>query len=217
MIYIGETQVLGSYLGEEQAEEVFVGEEVVISGTTSGDTPAPMGDIIMVDNISAAEMGWDITKHIELPLTMTTGTSFYLQGLTYGPGDRAIGYSWEDIGDPGYDGIDFRAIFAQDGYLLFDLNAERMMTGGTHLGDPGYEFALGIGNYYIYDAYDGVMLLSGTPESTIAAPNQKIRVDVSSFYLKKVEVYEDGIKVFDGYPAIEVGPESAYTHSQRPA
>ena len=55
---------------------------------------------------------------------------------------------------------------------------------------------------------DGVLLCSGATQSSVLNPTIKIKVDVSSFYLQSLKIYEGNTLVFNGLPCIDEEDDS---------
>lgn len=197
---IGYEEVIAVSVGEDIVTDIIQNNETIYSGET---TPSIQSGITLVDDIEAETMGWNINNHIVLPYTMTTSTSMRVIAQYAGmDNDRVVGFSWEDDGSTISDEEDCRPFFLS-GYIYFDLNAERLYTVDPFL-TTGNDFDLTFGNYYIYDNSGSTQLFAGTTQSAISRDDVYIRVDVSTIFLKGVQIRQNGTLVFDGKAAIQV-------------
>lgn len=198
MIYIGGTQIVGSYLGQEQTDKVYVGSEVVISGS-------PSYDWVQVSNITSDKSqfnGWEHQKHLQLPFMMTTGTSIRIKYQLHTDKnypDRICGYSWED------DWINAGPVTITDeddyrlfGSIMLDINDGRI-EGGAGISVCVVN-DITFGNNFIYDNVTNKSIAEGAPVSTLTNPNFCL-VDLSCIYLFGIQVFENGNLAFDLVPA----------------
>ena len=210
---IGNEEILAVYWGQDKVNAIIQGEdEVIYSGATPTPEPdpGPQPEVpTIVYDIETQGLGWNVGNHIELPFTLTTGTTIEIEGETYEDSDRVVGFSWEDEGGdesegPISDGDDFRLMFNDNGFL-YDYNDQRLQyyPANPTFSTPGHKFGLRIGNYYVYDSINGVYLVSGVTQSSVLNPTIKLKVDVGSFYLQGLKIYEGNTLVFNGLPCID--------------
>lgn len=144
---------------------------------------------------------WSAVNCLTIPIVLGQNSSFRLiyenkDGQTANNTDRLIGYTWEDTdiyGNLISDGADWRA-FASSYY---DCGPDRAYTNIPYstLSD------LTFGNYYIYDNANQQYYYIGN-EETIST-EAYLRCDLDCIKIKGLYIYDDGVEVFHGVPAMD--------------
>ena len=163
----------------------------------SGTTKIFFADYIHTDTLQA-----DSRDRINTGIYPTTATTFRVKGLGKGlsAGYELVGFDLNDAGEES----DYRLFcYSTSGEILgFDWYSERITNenwGGLTDG-KGIDFTCS--NYQVYDNINETVLLSGSPQSNMQQ-GIPIYVNVASWWLKGLEIWEGNTKVFDGVAAYD--------------
>lgn len=163
----------------------------------SGTTKIFFADYIHTDTLQA-----DSRDRIDTGIYPTTATTFRVKGLGKGlsAGYELVGFDLNDAGEES----DYRLFcYSTSGEILgFDWYSERITNenwGGLTDG-KGIDFTCS--NYQVYDNINETVLISGSPQSNMAQ-GVPIYVNVASWWLKGLEIWEGNTKVFDGVAAYD--------------
>lgn len=131
------------------------------------------------------------TKHFIDTLVMhTTGTSFRVKGIVkYNNGEVVVGYQTNDNSD-------YRLFWA-DRKPYYDINSRRLENYPQMPEDSFVDF-------YCYNygfSLNGNTLGTGQTQTSITAP-ETIKVDIGSWWLQSLEIWDGETKVFDGQAAV---------------
>ena len=149
-------------------------------------------------------------QYIETGIYPTTATTMRIkfQGKGLGAYGKILGFSFsseEPVWKSASDSTDYRFSNYDINYrkILFDYNNQRIDLSNQPYFDNGYDSDLTFGNYYIYDNDLGVNIGTGTTQTTQATTTIPIMVNVSTIWLKSLEIWEGQTKVFDGKAAYD--------------
>ena len=129
---------------------------------------------------------------IDTGIIPTTATTFRVQGMYkgYTQSNVVVGYSDRDSAD-------YR-LFWVGLNTYYDFNDNRVNVSKRF--DSGDKIDITCGNYYAKTGSTQEVFLSGVTQTTIDDPHT-IKVDVGSWWLKALEIWEGETKVFDGRAA----------------
>lgn len=163
----------------------------------SGTTKIFFADYIHTDTLQA-----DSRDRIDTGIYPTTATTFRVKGLGKGlsAGYELVGF---DLNDAGEDS-DYRLFcYSTSGENLgFDWYSQRITNENWGGLTDGKSIDLTCSNYQVYDNINETVLLSGSPQSNMSQ-GIPIYVNVGSWWLKGLEIWEGNTKVFDGVAAYD--------------
>lgn len=147
--------------------------------------------VIYVDYIHETTLTANTKHFIDTLVMHTTGTSFRVKGIVkYGNGEVIVGYQTSDNSD-------YR-LFWTDRKPYYDINSRRLENYPQMPQDSFVDF-------YCYNygfSLNGNTLGTGQTQTSITAP-ETIKVDVGSWWLQSLEIWDGETKVFDGHAAVE--------------
>ncbi len=138
-------------------------------------------------------------SYIDTLITPTTATTFRVVGMGkgYGQGNTIVGYQDNDWAD-------YRLFWHgwNGGTLCFDFNNDRIENGNWGGAMNGRFIDVTCTNYSVSSG--GTMIAQGTTQSSIDDPHT-IKVDVGTWWLKSLQIWEGQTLVFNGQAAIDEG------------
>jgi len=147
--------------------------------------------VIYVDYIHETTLTANTKHFIDTLVMHTTGTSFRVKGIIkYNNGDVIVGYQTSDDSD-------YRLFWA-DRKPYYDINNRRLENYPVIPQDSFVDF-------YCYNygfSLNGTTLGTGQTQTSITAP-ETIKVDIGSWWLQSLEIWDGETKVFDGHAAVE--------------
>lgn len=146
--------------------------------------------VILVDYIHETTLTADTKHFIDTLVMHTTGTSFRVKGIVkYGNGDVIVGYQTNDSSD-------YR-LFWTGRNPYYDINNARLGPYSNMAENTKVDF-------YCYNygfSLNGTTLGTGQTQTSITAP-ETIKVDIGSWWLQSLEIWDGETKVFDGHAAV---------------
>lgn len=198
----GSTAVLG--VGSFSANGTYFSSTDNLDGYSAITVSVPQTGsskvISLVDYVHTDILSDDANdKYLDTGIIPTTATTFRVQGMTkgYGQGNAIVGYTYNDSED-------YRLFwwnwYSTGSHLTFDFNNQRIDNrwGGSY---DGRIVDITCSNYQAVSG-DGTTLMTGTTQTTIDDPHT-ILIDVGSWWAKSLEIWDNGVKVFDGQAAID--------------
>ena len=147
--------------------------------------------VIYVDYIHETTLTANTKHFIDTLVMHTTGTSFRVKGIVkYANGDVIVGYQTNDNSD-------YRLFWAGR-QPYYDINSARLGPYSTMAENTKVDF-------YCYNygfSLNGTTLGTGQTQTSITAP-ETIKVDIGSWWLQSLEIWDGETKVFDGHAAVE--------------
>ena len=132
----------------------------------------------------------DTNHRIDTGILPTTSTVFRFKGKFVGYDQGGV---W--VGTQGSsDSNDYRFFYANSYY--FDWNSGRLSGGKLNNGDI---IDVTCSNYRMYDNVNDRVISSGSTQNSV--PQYNILVDVGSLWVKSLEIWDNGVLVFDGRAA----------------
>jgi len=208
-IWEGQTKVFdGKAAIDDATGHIGLFDDVTGQLVYNPDLTMGYGEVQKVNYICTNPLSGRTNQYIETGIYPTTATTMRIkfQGKGIGAYGKILGFSfsseepvWKSASDStdyrfsNYD-IDYRIIF-------FDYNNQRIELRNQPYFDDGNESDLTFGNYYIYDNDLGVNIVTGTTQTTQATTTIPIMVNVSTIWLKSLEIWQGNTKVFDGSAA----------------
>ena len=163
----------------------------------SGTTKIFFADYIHTETLQA-----DSRDRINTGIYPTTATTFRVKGLGKGlsAGYELVGFDLNDAGEES----DYRLFcYSTSGEILgFDWYSERITNENWGGLTDGKSIDFTCSNYQVYDNINETVLISGSPQSNMAQ-GIPIYVNVGSWWLKGLEIWEGNTKVFDGVAAYD--------------
>lgn len=147
--------------------------------------------VIYVDYIHETTLTSETKHFIDTLVMHTTGTSFRVKGVVkYSNGNVIVGYLTDDSSD-------YRLFWAgRNPY--YDINNTRLGPYSNMAENTKVDF-------YCYNygfSLNGNTLGTGQTQTSITAP-ETIKVDIGSWWLNSLEIWDGETKVFDGHAAVE--------------
>lgn len=136
------------------------------------------------------------TYHIDTNIIPTTGTTMRVRGMSkgYDNGNTIIGHT-EDLPYPHFRG------FWTNGNIYFDNAYHSGRIQATWSGNTdGNPIDITFANFSIYDNITETMLATGSTYYGIPS-SETLKVDVASWWVKQIEIWDGETKVFDGVAA----------------
>ena len=163
----------------------------------SGTTKIFFADYIHTDTLQETS-----SDRIDTGIYPTTATTFRVKGLGKGlpAGNELVGFNLYDAGEES----DYRLFcYSTSGEILgFDWYSERITNENWGGLTDGKSIDFTCSNYQVYDNINETVLISGSPQSNMAQ-GIPIYVNVGSWWLKGLEIWEGNTKVFDGVAAYD--------------
>ena len=190
----GETVVVVSTNEENQTGNDRTTTITAITANYSATCVVTQYYVDFVDYISTSALTSGPTNtRIDTGIIPTTATTFRIQGMYKGhsQGSVIVGYSYNDSRD-------YRVFWAGGDArpdMYYDFNFDRLGSFSNIL-EPEKLVDITCNNYSI--TFNGSVLGTGTTKTTIDDPHS-ILVDVGSWWVKSLEIWEGNTKVFDGH------------------
>lgn len=153
--------------------------------------------VIFVDYIheTTLKTNTDTADMIDTNIIATTATTFRVKAMGKGYSNYyiSVGYKTNDTED-------YRLFCTST--LYFDINSERIISenwGGVY---DGRYIDLTCRNYSVSSGNSQTPFMTGNTQTAITRP-ETIKVDIGSWWLQSLEIWDGETKVFDGHAAVE--------------
>ena len=158
------------------------------------NVPQSGSNITYVEWIATSTLTENTTTGlIDTGVIPTTGTTFRVKGIHKGLSQNTVVVGYKDN-----DNKDYRLFWhtSTGQALLFDFNTSRIGEFMQSFVD-GFEVDLICGNNYVMSGTTSAIIASGQTQTSVQDPHT-IKLDVGSWYVKSLEIWDGETKVFDG-------------------